>query len=82
MPSVELLLSLRSALLREQEKRAKQRGWPLGDPRLALYQKLDAMAENRRRLDGELPRLSPAQLRDLGEYLAGVAARSTRVEDT
>jgi len=70
MPSIELLKALRAALLREQKKRAKQRGWPLGsDPRLALYQRLDEMAARRRAIDGPLPRLTPAQKADLSAFL-------------
>jgi hypothetical protein len=75
MPNIELLRALRRALLAEQEKRAKQRGWPLGDPRTVLYEKLDRMAENRRRLDGELPQLSPAQRADLSAFLAKLGER-------
>jgi hypothetical protein len=75
MPSIDMLRALQKALSTEQEKRAKQRGWPLGDPRTALYEKLDRMAENRRRLDGELPQLSPAQLADLHAFLAKLGER-------
>jgi hypothetical protein len=81
MPNTELLRALRRALLAEQEKRAKQRGWPLGDPRMALYEKLDRMAENRKRLNGELPQLTAAQRADLGAFLSALAARSTKNED-
>ena len=76
MPSVELLQALRRALLVEQEKRAKQRGWPLGsDPRLALYEKLDEMRARRCAHGEEIPPMTPAQRLDLEQYLAKVAER-------
>jgi hypothetical protein len=76
VPSVELLLALRRALLAEQERRARQRGWPLGaDVRTVLYQKLDDMAARRRAVSGEPVPLTVAQRVDLVSYLNELGRR-------
>jgi len=62
-----------AALRAEQERRAKMRGQGIGDAREVLYRKLDQMRENRRRLNGELPPMTPAERVDLAQYLLSVA---------
>ena len=81
MPSIEMLLALRKALLAEQQKRAKLRGWPLGsDPRTALYTRLDEMVARRKACGDEVSRPSPAQLADLHAFFAKLGG-STSTED-
>jgi hypothetical protein len=81
MPNIELLRSLRKVVLTEMEKRARQRGLELGkDMRTILYEKLDRMAENRRRLGDELPPLTGAQKADLGAFLERLAQRPAKNE--
>jgi hypothetical protein len=66
MPSIELLKTLRNALLAEQEKRMKQRGLEPGlDARMQLYTKLDRMAANREALGNPYPEVSGKERADL-----------------
>jgi hypothetical protein len=74
MPSTELLLALRRALVAEQETRWRQKGYnPSISARVQLYERLDRMAANRRRLAGELPPLTPKDHAELEAFLTMVA---------
>jgi hypothetical protein len=76
MPSIELLRTLRNALIVEQEKRQRQRGLLPGvDGRTQLYLKLDQMRENRDRLGSPYPEMSPKERADLETYLRETAER-------
>ena len=75
MPSVELLRALRQQILNEQEKRAKQRGWPLGDARTVLYAKLDQMRQ-RRFGDRKPPPPSAEAMADLEQFMREFAVRT------
>jgi hypothetical protein len=76
MPSPELLIALRDVLLREQEKRMRQRGLAPGiGMREQLYRRLDAMKERREQLGSPYPEMSPKERADLETYLCETAAR-------
>ena len=76
MPSIELLRTLRNALIVEQEKRQRQRGLLPGvDGRTQLYLKLDQMRENREQLGNPYPEVSPKERADLEDYLTALAQR-------
>ena len=73
-PNIELLQQLRSALLVEQEKRWRQKGYNRKvSARIQLYEKLDRMAANREALGSPLPPMTPAELGDLVSYLTARA---------
>jgi hypothetical protein len=80
MPRIELLKTLRNALIGEQEKRMRQRGLEPGlDGRMQLYVRLDRMRENRERLNNPYPEVTAAEKDDLVRYLAERAAATAKV---
>jgi hypothetical protein len=77
MPSRELLIALRDALLREQEKRMRQRGLDPGiGMREQLYRRLDGMKERREALGRPYAPPTQAERDDLIAYLTETAERA------
>jgi hypothetical protein len=71
MPSIELLRTLRNALIVEQEKRQRQRGLQPGlDGRAQLYTRLDAMRARREALGRPYAPSTQAERDDLISYLS------------
>ena len=80
MASPGALKALYEALRSEQDKRARQRGRPLGDgdAREIFYRELDEMARRRRAMPGyrePTPEERAARLADLDAYLAELGRR-------
>ena len=80
MASPGALKALYEALRSEQEKRARQRGQPVGggDARQQFYEMLDEMARRRRAVPGyrePTPEERAAALADLDAYFAELSRR-------
>jgi len=72
------LKALYEALRSEQDKRARQRGQPVGDPREILYRELDEMHERLKQSPHyrePTPEERAAHIADLERYLAEVSRR-------
>jgi len=79
MTNIELLRSLRKAVLVEMEKRAKLRGLDLGkDYRTILYERLDSMRARREALGTSLPEPTDAEKDDLVRYLTSRAQATAK----
>jgi hypothetical protein len=78
-PSIELLKQLRSALLVEQEKRWRQKGYnPSISARVQLYQRLDGMRARREALGRPYAPPTQAERDDLQTYLSARAAETAK----
>jgi hypothetical protein len=75
-PNIELLQQLCSALLVEQEKRWRQKGYnPSISARVQLYERLDAMRARREALGRPYAPPTQAERDDLIAYLTETAER-------